>query len=215
MAGDPARTVGDPLPKQTGVGLAPDPAMTRLLPRLLPAIGVGLAVGLVLSLAATLASGGFEERPPEIVLVAIPAGTAERIARGEATNPIPGDLRLRPGDTLVIRNDDVVGHAFGGYAIAAGTAFVLPVGAADGGRFVCSFHPSGSLALEVEGPVSPAGIAVTSLLVGLPIGLLLAGLALLIGSLGGSSAEVPGSTVGGRGGAAATPWCRPVAEEGR
>ncbi len=213
MAGYLAWPVGDPLPNPTGPALAAGSAMKRLFPRFFPAIGVGLAVGLVLSLAATLASGGFEERPPEIVLVAIPVGTADRIARGEATSPIPGDLRLRPGDTLVIRNDDVVGHAFGGYAIAAGAAFVLPVGAADGGRFVCSFHPSGTLALEVEGAVSPGGIAVTSLLVGLPIGLLLGALSLLIAGLGGSSEATAGLTVGGRGGAAPTSGRRPIAEE--
>lgn len=215
MAGFLAQLEGEPLLGPTRSGLARTSAMKSLLPRLLPALGVGLVVGLVLGVAATLASGGFEERPPEIVFVAIPAGTAERIARGEATSPIPSDLRLRPGDTLVIRNDDVVGHAFGGYAIAAGTAFVLPVGAADGGRFVCSFHPSGTLALEVDGPVSPAGIAVASLLVGLPIGLLLGALSLLIGSLGGSAVEAQAPTVAGRVGVAPTAWQPTVAEEGR
>ncbi|HWP63818.1 MAG TPA: hypothetical protein VNO86_10135 [Candidatus Binatia bacterium] len=155
----------------------------RLLRGLLPGTAAGLVIGFLLSLAWVVGTGGVESRDPEIVLVAIPAGTAERIARGETTSPIPANVSLRPGDTLVVRNDDVVGHAFGGYAIAPGTILSLPVGSADRGRFVCSFHPSGTLALDVVEPPSPGGIVLTGLLVGLPLGLLLGGLSILVGAL--------------------------------
>lgn len=158
-------------------------AMGRVLRSLLPGTAAGLVVGVLLSVAWAVGTGGFDRRDPEVVLVAIPAGTAERIARGETTSPIPANLRLQSGDTLVVRNDDVVGHAFGGYAIAPGTILSLPVGSADRGRFVCSFHPSGTLALDVVEPPSPGGIVVTGLLVGLPLGLLLGGLSVLVGRL--------------------------------
>lgn len=156
---------------------------SALVGRLLPGTVAGLAVGLVLSLAAATASGRLVERAPELVLVAIAPGTAERIASGASSSPIPADLRLRPGDTLVVRNDDTVAHGFGGYTIAPGTILSLPIAAADRGRFVCTFHPSGALALDVAEPTGPAEIATTSLLLGLPLGLLLGGLSLLVGRL--------------------------------
>lgn len=158
-------------------------AMGRVLRSLLPGTAAGLVVGVLLSVAWVVGTGGAEGRDPEVVLVAIPAGTAERIARGETTSPIPANVSLRPGDTLVVRNDDAVGHAFGGYVIAPGTILSLPVGSADRGRFVCSFHPSGTLALDVVEPPSLGGIVLTGLLVGLPLGLLLGGLSVLVGRL--------------------------------
>jgi len=164
----------------------------RDVPRLMAGLIAGLLAGLVLSVVAAAAGGGIGERGPEVVLVAIPAGTAERIARGEATSPIPADLRLRPGDTLVVRNDDVAVHGFGGYTIPPGTILSLPIAPTDRGRFVCTFHPSGSLALEVGAAVDPLGVATASLLVGLPLGLLLGGLSLLVGRL-----EAPGGRPGG------------------
>ncbi len=158
-------------------------ALGPVLRRLLAATAGGLGVGFILSLAWIAGTGGFDRRGPEVVLVAIPAGTAERIARGESTSPIPANLRLRSGDTLVVRNDDTVGHAFGGYTIAPGTILSLSIEPADRGRFVCSFHPSGTLALDVSEPPSPGGIALTSLLIGLPLGLLLGALSILVGRL--------------------------------
>lgn len=177
----------------------PEPAACRLatLRRVAPAAGLvaGIVAGIVLSVAATAAGGGLGARGPELVLVAIAPGTAERISRGEATSPIPSDLRLRAGDTLVVRNDDSVVHGFGGYRIPPGTILTLPLATADRGRFVCTFHPSGSLALDVAEPPSPLGMATTSLLVGLPLGFLLAGLSVLLGRLEAPEAR-PGTAPG-------------------
>ncbi len=192
-----------------GAGSRRSAALGWALRRCLPGAVAGLAAGVVLSLAAAAASGGLADRGPEVVLVAIPRGTADLIARGATTSPIPADLRLRPGDTLVVRNDDTVGHRFGGYTVAPGTILTLPVASADRGRFVCSFHPSGTLALDVVEPASPLGIVASSLLVALPVGLLLAALSVFMGRLEGPPDERGPS--GGGGAAVRTILDRPGA----
>lgn len=187
---EPCRSTEFPAARRRWV--RPDGGSARdLLGQLLPGLLGGLAVGVVLSLAAAAATGNLGRRGPELVLVAIPPGTAERIASGTSLSPIPADLRLRPGDTLVVRNDDRVAHRFGGYTIAPGTVLSLPIAVGDRGRFVCTFHPSGTLALDVAEPASPAGIATTSLVIGLPLGLLLGGLSLLLGRLEASGQGSP------------------------
>ena len=53
-----------------------------------------------------------------IVVVEVPRGTAQAIARGERPEVIPSTLLLRRGDTLAIQNEDDVVHRVGVTSIA-------------------------------------------------------------------------------------------------
>lgn len=77
---------------------------------------------LLLTLAAC-ASGG------EVIEIVVPLGTGERLERGEVVDLMPAELNLKVGDTLRIRNDDVVFQEVGPYFVAAGQEFELTYGA--------------------------------------------------------------------------------------
>jgi hypothetical protein len=155
-------------------------------------IGLALLVGAVIGgLLGFLAWRGLaaaaEARVAERVLVAIPAGTGERLATGGAAGAAgasggtgdpaldagglpPSSLKLATGDTLVLRNDDTRAHQVGAYSIAPGAALELTVDAADSGTFRCSFNAAGSFALDVAPPLRPSTVIVPAILIGLPLG---------------------------------------------
>lgn len=136
----------------------------------------GLTIGGFLAGASWLAFSEGPVRAPEQVLVTIPADTAERIAAGTATSAIPADLQLVAGDTLVLRNEDAVSHRIGGYTVAPGATLSVPLATAGGGTFrggtfLCTFHPRGSIGLDVRDRAEPWSILPAVILLGLPIGI--------------------------------------------
>lgn len=136
-------------------------------------IGAGVALGAFLAGASWMALSEGPVRAPELVLVTIPAGTAELIAAGAPAPGIPKDVRLVAGDTLVLRNDDVASHTIGGTTVAPGATLRVPVAAADGGTFLCTFHPSGSIGLDVRERPDLGSTLPAVVLLGLPIGLVI------------------------------------------
>ena len=106
-----------------------------------------------------------------IVALDIPAGTAAAIARGEQPDVIPSTLLLRRGDTLAIRNEDVVVHRVGLMSIAPDHTERITVDAAmlDGPALLCTIHPSGALSVSA---LARPGIEATifpTLFAGIPI----------------------------------------------
>lgn len=104
------------------------------------------------------------------VVLDVPRGTAAAVARGERPSVIPSTLLLRRGDTLAIRNEDVVAHSIGLLMIAPGTTARIPVdaGLLDGPPLLCSIHPSGALSISA---LARPGIEMTvlpTLLAGVP-----------------------------------------------
>jgi len=77
---------------------------------------------LLLTLSACGAGG-------EVVEVVVPLGTGERLERGEIVDLMPAELNLKVGDTIRIRNEDVVFQEVGPYFVAAGQEFELTYGA--------------------------------------------------------------------------------------
>jgi hypothetical protein len=63
----------------------------------------------------------------------VPAGTMERLSRGEDVTVMPSVMRFGVGDTLRIRNDDAVAQDVGPYRVEAGAEFEVTFGSA--GRF--------------------------------------------------------------------------------
>jgi plastocyanin len=99
--------------------------MRRLIGLLLAVVTVGLAV--------TTAACGDTEREPQVQEIVIPYGTMERLGRGEDVVVMPAELQFKVGDTLRIRNEDIVDQSVGPYMVRAGQQFELTYGSP--GRF--------------------------------------------------------------------------------
>lgn len=156
------------------------PALRRLrLPRIPWRWAVCLTAGVALagsiSAASWIALSDGPLRDPQNVEVRIPAGTAEAIERGAAVSVIPADLSLVQGDRLVIQNEDSVPHRVGNYSVGPGTRLTLPLDKGSSGSLVCTFHPQGSIALDVRPRTSPMLVLWPTLMLGLPLGLVAGG----------------------------------------
>lgn len=147
-------------------------------------IAAGLAIGGFLAGASWLALSEGPVRAPEQVLVTIPAGTAKRIAAGGAAPGIPSSVRLVAGDTLVLRNEDAVSHTIGGTTVAPGATLRVPLAAADRGTFLCTFHPGGTIGLDVRDRPEPWSIVPAVILLGLPIGIVIGAVSRVMRTLG-------------------------------
>lgn len=90
------------------------------------------------------------DRPPQEIELVIPAGTAEKVASGEAEPSIPQQMTFVLGDTLVVKNEDTADHQLGPLFIPAGTTASLPLQRASNFEYECSFQPSNLLGLNVR-----------------------------------------------------------------
>jgi len=80
----------------------------------------------------------------------VPAGTAERVARGEDVSIVPDRLFLRVGDTITLVNDDDVVQQAG--FLAVGPHETLTYRFRRPGSYVsaCTLHAGGSLQVVVS-----------------------------------------------------------------
>lgn len=86
----------------------------------------------------------------ELIMVEVPAGTADRIAAGELVELVPRTLEVSVGDTLEIHNRDGVAHEVGPYTVAAGQTLRQTFTSPGTIQGVCSLHPSGELTIRVR-----------------------------------------------------------------
>ena len=89
------------------------------------------------------------DRPPEIIPLTIPYGTAARVAAGFEEASIPAELTFVVGDTLVVYNDDIVDHELGPLFIPSGASASLVLEDDNVFEYTCSFRPSQYLGLAV------------------------------------------------------------------
>lgn len=94
------------------------------------------------------------DRAPQTIELTIPAGTAEKVERGEEVNTLPQEMVFVLGDVLVVHNQDVVSHELGPLFIPSGTSASLPMDNVDNYAASCSFQPSSYLGLEVKEPTT-------------------------------------------------------------
>jgi plastocyanin len=80
----------------------------------------------------------------------IPAGTGERIDRGQPVDVLPAEIDARVGQVIRIVNEDSRGHLVGPFYV--GARETLTQRFASPGSFTgrCSVHPSGDLRLVVQ-----------------------------------------------------------------
>ncbi len=119
-------------------------------------------------------------RAPTRIELVIPAGTSDRIAKGEPNPAIPADLVFVTGDTLVVKNLDVIDHRLGPLFIPSGTSASLILGEANNYAYTCSFQPSQVFGLDVREPVTSGTRLYGILIAGVPLGLMLGMYSLII-----------------------------------
>ncbi|MBI4674935.1 MAG: hypothetical protein HY741_25115 [Chloroflexi bacterium] len=152
------------------------PRLGRSSPRwqwLLPFLAGPLFIGAISVLAWFMLAGSITRGPGRIEYV-IAAGTAQRIAAGEAVSALPAKAVFVVGDVLVLRNEDTVNHNLGPFWIPAGTTISIPLDRASTLNYLCTAHPSGYIGLEVRPQNSWLLTLVPTLLLGVPLGGVLA-----------------------------------------
>lgn len=145
-----------------------------ILKRIAISMFVGLALGAGISeLSFWLLDNG-QTRPPRRVQLDIPAGTAARVARGEADPTLPPNMSFVVGDELVVTNHDSESHQLGPLFIPAGASASMRLAAEQGYTLLCSFEPSKYLSLTVLPPLTLGTRVVGILEVGINVGVLIA-----------------------------------------
>lgn len=140
----------------------------------------GLALAGGISVASWVALNDGPTRGPMPVELTIPAGTYDRIRSGAALSPIPSTLEFVQGDTLIVRNADSVQHRIGPVTVPPGGVASIPLTRASSQSFVCSFHPSGVIGLDVKARSNPWSLLWPTLLLGVPFGVAFGGLATVL-----------------------------------
>jgi len=141
-------------------------------------IGIALVLGLLIAWGIAEASfvilGEKSDRAPQRIELVIPAGTADRVAKGQAVPSIPADMVFVVGDTLVVKNEDSVSHQLGPIWVPPGASASLNLNQTNNYSYTCSFEPSRYLGLDVRPRVTWATRIVAILLAGIPTGAMIA-----------------------------------------
>ncbi|HET9905803.1 MAG TPA: hypothetical protein VFQ23_04165 [Anaerolineales bacterium] len=113
-------------------------------------------------------------RPPQEILLTIPAGAAEQVARGEQPPSIPNNMSFVVGDVLVVENEDNVDHKLGSLWIPANSSARLPFNREESLAFECTFQSDNYLGLDVHQPLTFGTRIYGIISVGLPLAILVA-----------------------------------------
>ena len=134
---------------------------------------IGIIIGALLSEVSFIFLQETARSPQEIVLT-IPAGTAEQVARGEQPPSIPKDMVFVVGDTLVMTNEDSVDHKLGELWIPANSTAQLSLDEEQNMAFECSFQAGNYFGLDVRQSLTLGTRLYGVLYAGLPLGILIA-----------------------------------------
>jgi hypothetical protein len=146
--------------------------MGLVVRRMLISILLGIVMGIGINEISFLFLKSEAGRGPERIDLIIPRGTSEKVARGESNPALPDKMVFVVGDTLVVKNEDVVDHHLGPLFIPVGTSASLTLSQSDNMAFTCSFEPSQYLGLDVREPVTLSTRLAGILIAGIPLGLL-------------------------------------------
>jgi hypothetical protein len=119
-------------------------------------------------------------RAPREVLLTIPAGTAEQVARGDQPPTLPENMTFVVGDRLVVRNDDSVDHKLGPLWIPANSSAQLALDQEENLAYECSFQPGNYFGLDVREPLTPLTRVYGIIYVAFPMAILIALYSLVI-----------------------------------
>ena len=113
-------------------------------------------------------------RPPREIVLTIPSGTCEQIARGEQPPSIPENMTFVVGDTLVVKNEDLADHKLGPLWIPANSSARLSLDQEENLAYECSFQPGKYFGLDVRQPLTPRTRLFGIFYVALPMMILIA-----------------------------------------
>lgn len=147
--------------------------------RLLISVLLGLLIGVTVSEVPFLFLRETARAPREIVLT-IPVGTADQIARGEQPPSIPESMTFVVGDRLVVNNEDAVDHKLGPLWIPANSSAQLSLDQEQNLAYECSFQPGNYFGLDVRQPLTPRTRLFGIFYVALPMMILIALYSLVI-----------------------------------
>lgn len=148
--------------------------------RVLLSIIAGTLISILISEGAFFLLKDTSDHTPQRVELVIPAGTAARVAAGQPVPSIPSDLSFVIGDTLVVKNEDVVAHQLGPVWVPPGTSASLKLDEANKFSYACTFQTSRYLGLDVRSRVTWLTRAQAFLMVGPPMIALIALYSLLV-----------------------------------
>ena len=152
-----------------------------VLKRILFSLAAGLLLGVVIGEIPFMFLRE-TARPPQEVLLTIPEGAAEQVARGQQPPSIPESMVFVVGDTLVVQNQDVVDHKLGPLWIPASSSARLSLDREESLAFECSFQSNNYLGLDVHPSLTLATRIYGILYAGLPMAILIALYSLVIPS---------------------------------
>jgi hypothetical protein len=141
--------------------------------RILISLLIGIAIGAALS-ELTFLFLRETARAPKTILLTIPAGTAEQVARGEQSPALPDNMIFVVGDVLIVKNEDAVDHQMGPLWIPAGASAQLALTIEENLAYECSFQTSKYIGLDVREPVTWGTRLYGILFAGIPLGVLIA-----------------------------------------
>lgn len=149
------------------------PPIKTTLKRLLFSVLVGLVLGVAIGEIPFIFLRE-TARPPQEIVLSIPAGTAEQVSRGEKPPSIPENMIFVVGDTLVIENADTADHKLGPLWIPANSSARLSLDEKENLAFECTFQPGSYFGLDVREPLTFSTRLYGILFAGLPMAILIA-----------------------------------------
>ena len=111
---------------------------------------IAIGVAFLINEGAYLLQRDKIDRAPKTIQLVILAGTAERVAQGQAAPGIPDKMTFIVGDVLEVKNDDVQPHQLGPIWVPPGSTGSLVLKEANRFSYSCSFAPDRYLGLDVR-----------------------------------------------------------------
>jgi hypothetical protein len=142
--------------------------------RIILSMLAGLLFGVAISEMTFYFLNTGETRPPQIVKLTIPPGTAQKVSLGESDPTLPTSMYFVVGDTLMVNNMDSVVHQLGPLFIPSGSSASMKLDTEQDYAFTCSFIPSKYIGLNVRPPLTLVTRILGILEAGLPMGFLIA-----------------------------------------
>lgn len=135
-------------PAGTTTGSSERGPRPRLLGPVLMVLAVVVLVLPVVGLFFVLRGNNVESKPT-IYSYTVPAGTGDRINKGETVSIMPSDLRLKVGDHLVIRNEDVRVQTVGLFTVRPGETVDTPFPKPGVFKGACTMSSDGQIVITV------------------------------------------------------------------
>ena len=144
-----------------------------IVKRILFSLLIGLLLGVVISEIPFIFLRE-TARPPQELLLTIPEGAADQVARGQQPPSIPESMIFVVGDILVVQNQDVVDHKLGPLWIPANSSAQLSLDREESLAFECSFQSDNYLGLDVHQSLTLSTRIYGIWYAGLPMAILIA-----------------------------------------